>query len=550
MLVKTIFRRYLPAMLVMVVLAAGLTWLTCPASAAPSETLQITGDGVAAPVIWTMDQLKEMQQYEQVYSTINTFPTKSRYIARGVKLRELLDMAGITPEAKQIRFLSGDGYEVTLTVKELLQDNRYYYPHITDNHPSDGSIPGSVRNAREVEPVLALFSAEGHDDPDVMNGRDALLLVFGQRYVTEQTNNLFLKYVSKIEVSTEEPLQWDAPIADIDSGEVPAGTKIKLSNRKGDIDKIYYTTDGSTPTINSPMYNWIANRWLIQRDSWELVNLPIEINGDTVIKAVTIGPGKTNSEVVTFTYQADFTGKEIDLQRGKPPGITLDQTTINLKTGASAELLARVNWGGGPEQDLFYSSSDTRIITVDSQGLITRTGQGTASVTVRSADGQFSAVCLVYDPANPPDFDELTDVNTDEMMSNNGTPVGWFEGAEGTVDINNEPVPEAPEPLPEEPAPIPEEPEPVQEEPEPVPEDRGQYLADIQEITAAAMAMPASSIIPDWRVFELTVGELPTPESLMLPLIDIGVIVFFVLLLLAGALEKYRVYAKEITKCP
>ena len=303
--VQYILRRYRFALLGAAVLAFFFCLPLNPLLAAPTETLEITGDGVTAPLTLTLAQLQEAPQYEHTYSVINTFPTKQWYVARGVKLRDLLDAAGITPEAKLLRFVSNDGYEVTLTVKELLQDKRYYYPYLKDNHPSDGSVPGSSREAREVEPILALVSAEGEDDPAAMNGRDALLLVIGQRDVTEQTNNLFLKYVSRLEVLTEEPLQWDAPKADIDSGEVPAGTAVKLSNRKGDVDKIYYTTDGSEPTVHSAMYNKISSRWLLQREGWELINLPIEVNEDVVIKAITIGPGRADSEVVTFTYQAD-----------------------------------------------------------------------------------------------------------------------------------------------------------------------------------------------------------------------------------------------------
>ena len=548
-------RRLWLLLLASVLLAAGINLSLCPTLAAPTDSLLITGDGVAGPVTFTIDQLLEMPQYEHIYSTINTFPTKSWYIARGVNLKELLDIAGLSTEARLVRFYSNDGYEVTLTVQELLRDSRYYYPNLKDNHPSDGSIPGSTRGALEVAPILALQSAEGQEDPSLMNDRDSLLLVLGQRVVTEQTNNLYLKYVSRIEVLTEAPLQWDPPKADIDSGEAPVGTMIKLNNRKGDVDKIHYTTDGSTPTIESPMYNWIASRWLIQRDGWELVNRPIEINEDMVIKAITIGPGKTDSEVVTYTYQADSTGKEIDLQRGKPPGITLDQVAINLKKGASEELLARVNWGGGPEQELLYSSSDSRVITVDSQGLITRIGQGSASVAVTSADGRFSAVCLVYDPANPPDADELA---VTALGSNSGTPAGQSvlpagaetEGAEtDATEIVPEPVPEATEPQ-EAPAPLPEEPEPQPEEPEPapVPEGRGQYLADSSEITASAMVLSEQVVIPDRRVYELSMGELPVPEARALLLMDVGVVITLVLLLLAGALDKYRFYAKEINK--
>lgn len=538
----------LTVLLMLAVLAAGLS-LPGSALAAPPELLLISGDGVAAPVTLTMSRLQEMPQYEHVYSTINTFPTKKCYVASGVKLSDLFDLAGISPEAKMIRFSSNDGYEVSLTVKELLRDKRYYFPFFMDNNPADGSIPGSPRGAREVEPILALLSAEDEEDPTMMNDRDALLLVVGQRAVTEQTNNLFLKYVSKIEVLTSDPPQWDEPKADIESGEVPAGTKIKLSNRKGDVDKIYYTTDGNTPTVNSPMYNWVASRWQGQREDLELVNLPIEVNEDTVIKAVTIGPGREDSEVVTFTYKADFTGKEIDLKRGRPPGITLDQSSISLKVGATEELLARVNWGDLPEQNLIYSSSDTRVVTVDSQGLVTRVGQGEAVISVRTADGQYTAVCLVSD-AGP--SDRLAAVAADLTPPNNGEPIQQQqqpalpeEQEEAAVVEEKTATTEAEETAPA----VPEEPEQQPELP-PVPEGREQYLAEKEQITPVApVSLEQLDPGQDRYVFELTTANLlPAAEPQRLLLMDLCVKLAFVILLLIGAIDRYREYAREVIK--
>jgi len=278
-----------------------------PALAEPSISLEITGDGVQTPVTLTLSQLQAMDQYQHVYSAINTWPTKKWYVGKGVKLRDLLARAGIKPEAKLIKFTAQDGYTVTLTVKELLKDKRYYFPHFKTGSDGDGNMPGSPAGAEEVEPILALVSVEGSNNPKYMNDMNSLLLMLGQRAVTEQTGNLFVKYVNKIEVLTAEPEKWDAPQANPGSGVVPAGTMVTLSNIHNDDDKIYYTTDGSTPTLNSPMYNWIAKRWWSSRaDVLGTINRPIgPINKDTVIKAITIGPGKLDSDVVTFTYKVE-----------------------------------------------------------------------------------------------------------------------------------------------------------------------------------------------------------------------------------------------------
>lgn len=328
--------------------------LAVPASVlAASESLEITGDGVTHPVTFTLQELAEMKQYRYQYSCINTWPSKKWYVGEGVKLWDLLMEAGIKEdEAKLLRFTSNDGYTVTMTIKELFLDKRYYFPSFkAGGSDSDGHLPGDPSDKREVEPIVALISVEGSDNPEYMNKLNSLLLMMGQRAVTEQTGNLFVKYLNKIEVLTKEPEKWDAPQANPAGGTVPPGTMVTLSNLYNDDDKIYYTTDGSTPTLNSPIYNWIASRWWSARaDVLGNINHPIgPINENTTIKAVTIGPGKEDSEVVTFQYQVanapDRTSaKTIQLTIGKREA-SVDGAPYNLEaapyldTGAGRTLV-------------------------------------------------------------------------------------------------------------------------------------------------------------------------------------------------------------------
>ncbi|KAF1085781.1 Bacterial Ig-like domain (group 2) [Sporotomaculum syntrophicum] len=521
------------------------------AIAETSDVLEITGDGVANHITLNLAELSAMKQYEHVYSTINTWPSKRWYVAKGVNLRELLALAGIKDDAKQIKFISNDGYDVTLTVKELLEDKRYYFPGLKDNHSSDGSIPGSSEGAVEVEPVLALVSAEGSDNPDDMNDRDALLLVMGQRAVTEQTNNLFLKYVSRIEVLTVAPEKWDSPKANIPSGMVvPVGTEITLSNKNNNEDKIYYTTDGSTPTVNSPMFNWSASRWWPLRDDVEGVNQPIKVEKDTVIKMKTIGPGKEDSDVVTFTFTADLTGKAVDPTKvpgGPPTGVTLDRSTIDRPVGSTFKLEANVAPFNATDQDVIWSSSDTSVATVDNHGLVTVIGPGTAVITVTTVAGNHTATCIVNGPDEGESVQgELPIVGTQE------------------VQIPEPPV--APSVLEIE-HPDPAEPEPVEPEKEvepdidltasermpetsdklPVPESRGQYLAEKEDLDNkfaidAALEQPSSQV---WEVSQISTDTVPLPLQETQNLMDVYAAGTFLLLLFSGAGKRYAEYVKE-----
>ncbi len=327
------------------------------AFAAPWNTLEITGDGVTNPITFTREQLGEMDQHQEVYSCINTWPTKRWYVGKGVKLWDLLLEAGIKEdEAKLVTFTSTDGYKVMITAKELFHDIRYRFPYFKGTEDGDGHLSGSPKEAVEVEPLIALISVEGSDDPKYMDDMNTFLLMLGQRAVTEQTGNLFVKYLSKIEVSTAEPEQWDAPQANPEGGTVPKGTMVTLSNLYSDDDKIYYTTDGSEPTFDSPMYNWIASRWWSARaDVLGKINRPIgPINEDTTIKAVTIGPGKENSDIVTFIY------KVIDDEPGTSEGIRLSDITGHWAQDDIKKLVASGVISGYPDNSFKPDNNITR----------------------------------------------------------------------------------------------------------------------------------------------------------------------------------------------
>lgn len=544
--------------LVLLLLAALLTMTgSGMAQADPSNSVEITGDGVTTPLTFTRAQLEEMEHYEHVYSVINTWPTKKWYIAKGVKLRGLFELAGLKENATLVKFTSNDGFEVTLTVQKLLRDKQYYFPRLMDNHPSDGSVPGSPADAIEVEPILALVSAEDSSEPGQMIDRDALLLVVGQQVVTEQTNPLFLKYVSKIEVLTTPPPKWDSPRADLESGEVPAGAMIKLSSKRNDMDKIHYTTDGSNPTINSPVFNWSASRWWPLRSDLDSVNRPIQINEDTVIKAITIGPGKLDSDVVTFTYKADYTGRAAErLSRpgGPPTEVTLDQDSINLKVGSSYELVATVGPSNAIDKSVTWSSSDTRVATVDNNGLVMVIGPGTAVITVKTVTGNLTAACVVNGPdqdssdllappadAIPPDQAQGEPVEPVLKPGETALPeTDLTTAAPNNIRMKLE-EPPGPETSPE-----------LDESHEPdEPVENGQYLVEKEMAAAASITDDVSSgqtASQAAQVFEMTVDAGPAQLQLKQNNMDLYTAGVFLFLFILGGSRRYMEYAREVKR--
>ena len=119
----------------------------------------------------------------------------------------------------------------------------------------------------------------------------------GQRSSGEQTNPWFVKYLADIEVSCEEPGRWPAVTFSRVSGD--DGVTLQLLHESIDLVKIYYTTDGSEPTLESKVYNISASYFQPE------LNKPLLIDKTTVVKAIAIGPGKKDSSVSLMTVSFD-----------------------------------------------------------------------------------------------------------------------------------------------------------------------------------------------------------------------------------------------------
>ena len=158
------FRGILFSFIALLLLA--MSALFCPVGAGAAITVEVIGDGITKPSVYSQVYLEAMPQVQSVYSTINTWPTKKWYVARGVRLADLLAAAGIKDEAETIIITSSDGFKLTFTRKELLEDTRYYYPGLKDNDEYLGNIPGSPDGALPVDTILALASVESSDNPD------------------------------------------------------------------------------------------------------------------------------------------------------------------------------------------------------------------------------------------------------------------------------------------------------------------------------------------------------------------------------------------------
>ncbi|HGF7732436.1 TPA: Ig domain-containing protein [Enterococcus faecium] len=76
-----------------------------------------------------------------------------------------------------------------------------------------------------------------------------------------------------------------------------------------------------------------------------------------------------------------------------PTSVTLNKTTLSLVTGANETLTATVLPANATNKNVTWSSSDSTIATVDTKGKVVAVKAGTATITVKTVDGDKSADC-------------------------------------------------------------------------------------------------------------------------------------------------------------
>lgn len=137
---------------------------------------------------------------------------------------------------------------------------------------------------------------------------------------------------------------------------------------------------------------------------------------------------------VTATNDAGSDSKEVTLNVKSVPvtGVTLDKQTLELYTGKSATLNAKVQPANATNKNVTWSTSDATVATVQ-EGTVTAVAAGTATITVTTADGSHTATCKVT--VKDPVYSMTTDT---AVLSFDSKTEGYADApAAKTVTITN-----------------------------------------------------------------------------------------------------------------
>ena len=172
------------------------------------------------------------------------------------------------------------------------------------------------------------------------------------------------------------------------------------------------TTEGlSEGTVNTAYNQTLAAD--NNPTSWSVTNGALP-NGLTLENG-TISGTPTAAGTSTFTVKANNNygsdSKSLSITIGAQTnvpvtGVSLNTSTLNLIEGGTGTLIATVLPETATNRNVTWSSNAPGVATVNSSGKVTAVSAGTATITVTTVDGGFTATCAVtvrpeIPPANP-----------------------------------------------------------------------------------------------------------------------------------------------------
>ena len=125
--------------------------------------------------------------------------------------------------------------------------------------------------------------------------------------------------------------------------------------------------------------------------TWSTSNASIATVNNGEVTAVSAG-----TATITATADGKSATCTVTVTAATVPvtGVTLNKTSTSLYVGDTETLTATVQPGNASNQNVTWSTSDASVATVEN-GVVRATGRGTATITVTTEDGGFTAHCTV-----------------------------------------------------------------------------------------------------------------------------------------------------------
>ncbi len=133
--------------------------------------------------------------------------------------------------------------------------------------------------------------------------------------------------------------------------------------------------------------------------------------GTAIITGTTLSGGKTDTSTITVTGG----GSNVPVT-----GVSVTPTTGTLNIGDTLMLTETVSPSNATDKTVTWSSNNTSVATVNTNGLVTAAGVGNATITVTTNDGSFPASASITVSNSNPSGDQII-IEAENFNTTNGT---------------------------------------------------------------------------------------------------------------------------------
>jgi hypothetical protein len=189
------------------------------------------------------------------------------------------------------------------------------------------------------------------------------------------------------------------------------------SNRVGTDGSIWDTRDLEffSNYLGAPLGPPVKNG-LVYTRSFDNLDVYLDLSAETMETCTAI-----------FTWK----GKTGPGDVSEVTGVSVSPTTFSLTTGGTRQLSATVSPSDATNKNITWSTSNNEVATVSTSGLVTAKGNGTASITVRTSDGGYTANssitvsdgsgCATFTRIEAEDYDDMFGISVGAGVDTDGT---------------------------------------------------------------------------------------------------------------------------------
>ena len=225
-----------------------------------------------------------------------------------------------------------------------------------------------------------------------------------------------------IESNADSSVTADVFVTVTSSGATPTVSSVTVSPASLSLDLNGTKTGNLTATVNGDNNPSQSVTWLSSNTSVATVS------GLGVVTAKATGTATITATSVQDTTKSGTCTVTVSDSTVHVTGVTLNKNSTTIAVGGDETLTATVSPNNATNKNVTWSSSNTSVATV-SNGTVSGVAAGSATITVTTVDGSFTATCTVTVQAAQ---SQTLTITRNSFASSGG--YAWYDWTQSTTD--------------------------------------------------------------------------------------------------------------------